>query len=193
MLARRPLEDFAHLFTDALEGIEPEALDLGRQHLDLDAREVLGNRLAAGGLAPLVRTDLFDLDLGRLGLLAEQHLEDGKRELAVVVREALGLLSEEAALELLILLAQQKVELAILVALGLDAFEPIEQLRLGFELAPFRHLLHGEGGTRSRCDCQLYGVVLDSAFGASACGRLPGRGTPASSVASSRGSIRTAT
>jgi hypothetical protein len=53
------LDGLAHVFADALERVEAFLLDLGRQHLDLDARQVLGQRLAPGRLAARVRLDLL--------------------------------------------------------------------------------------------------------------------------------------
>jgi hypothetical protein len=48
---RAPLHDLADLLADTLERFEPLTLDLGRQDFDLDARKMLGERLASGRLA----------------------------------------------------------------------------------------------------------------------------------------------
>lgn len=55
---RRPaLDDLAHFFADALERIEPLLLYFGREDLDRDARQMLRQRFAAGGLAARVLRD----------------------------------------------------------------------------------------------------------------------------------------
>jgi hypothetical protein len=103
--ARRPaaLEHLAHLFPDAPEVFEPALLDLMRDQLDVDAGEVLGQRLAATRLRPLVAADGPRL-LGLLGrpVLGEESFDEGQGELAIVRRDALGLLAEKALLELLV-------------------------------------------------------------------------------------------
>nr|WP_245913681.1 hypothetical protein [Nannocystis exedens] len=103
------------------------AHDLGRQHLDLDPREVLGQRPAAARAPPagrraidlgvvgvfflgVVELDLF-LDLLDDDVAAgEHHLEDLQRELGDVAGgEALGLLADDE---------QVHVELLVPLALG---------------------------------------------------------------------------
>ena len=41
---RSPLDGLGHVLTDAHEGVGALLLHLGRQHLDFDARELLGQR-----------------------------------------------------------------------------------------------------------------------------------------------------
>jgi hypothetical protein len=74
---RAPLEDFAHLLADPLEVLEALALPVERDELDLHPREVLGERLAARGLPPLVLADLVGFGARGRRLLAEQQLEEG--------------------------------------------------------------------------------------------------------------------
>jgi hypothetical protein len=95
---------------DALEGVEPFALDIVGEHLDLDARQLLGQRLAASRLLPLVLANR----LARRGFvhyrsLAEQRRQHGHRQLRVVVAEPLGLLPEQSELELAALLEHLQV------------------------------------------------------------------------------------
>jgi len=117
------LERVADLFADALEGVEALAVDLVGDDLDHDLRQMLRQRLAAGGLrarrlgglrgwrcrGPLFR-GVFPL---------EQCPQDREGELGVVAGEPLGLLPrQESPLEALAQLEQLQVELAIALALG---------------------------------------------------------------------------
>ncbi|HZU81475.1 MAG TPA: hypothetical protein VE987_01090 [Polyangiaceae bacterium] len=71
-------------------------LDLGRQHLDVDSRQVLGQRLAPGRLAARMRVDLLlhaasgerRFELGALALV-EHHRQHVERELRSRVRQML--------------------------------------------------------------------------------------------------------
>ncbi len=119
--ARRPpaLEHLGHLFPDAAEVLEALLLHLVRDQLDVDPGKMRGQRLAAARLPALMRPDALLLDELRGAVLREQCFEQGQRELAVVItRDALGLLPEQALLELLVVFPKLLVEGLVLIAGG---------------------------------------------------------------------------
>jgi AmmeMemoRadiSam system protein B len=114
------LEHLTHLRADALELVEPLLLDFERDELDIDAGQMIGQRLAPDRFRPRMGPH----GLGRGGRRtgpAEERGEEGERQLTVVGRQALGLLAEEPPLELLVGFDQAEVEGAVLVALRLGA------------------------------------------------------------------------
>src|SRR5690606_29082904 len=119
---RATLEHFGDVLADLLERVEALSFDLFGHDDDVDAREVIGDRLATRRRLP--RVLLHDLlvheriDLG-VGALAEHELENSERELRAVVAEPFALLTEEAALELAAALEHLLVELAVVIALRL--------------------------------------------------------------------------
>ena len=142
------LEDFAHLLADALVVLEPLALHVEGDELDLHPREMLGEGLAARRLPPLMLAHRLSRR-GRGRRLAQQHVQEGERELALIAAQAFGLLPEEAALELLILLAQEEVELAVFVALrlGARAHQLVGKVPVGTFLLGEREASHRSGCT----------------------------------------------
>ncbi len=147
---RPPLEHLAHLGADALELIEPLALHVERHELDLDARQMVRQRLSPRRRAPGVRADRLG-GRRRGGVRPEQSAEEPEGELAVVRRESLGQLAPESALELRIRLAELLVEVPIAVALGGHGGERgLEPGDLGRELRDRhrrlrRRVRHGAG------------------------------------------------
>ena len=140
------LDRLADFLSDALEGIEPLALDLGRKDLDVHARQILGDRSAPRRLVARVLGHFDRLGLGERGLdvpplaIAEHHAEHRERELRVIRVMALRLRREDAALEHPATLHRLEVEPVVLVALAIDLrhsllelFEPLRQrlLELG--------------------------------------------------------------
>ncbi len=123
------LDRFAHVLANALERVQPFLLDLRREHLDLDARQVLGQRFAACRLSARVR---FDLLLGIRGgkrsvelrglPVAEHHREHVERELRLVIRQVLRLRCQKAELQLPASLHRLQVERAVLVSLTHRSF-----------------------------------------------------------------------
>ena len=141
---------------DALERIEPPLLHLGREHGDLDARQMLRQRLAARRLASLVRGDLLLLRRVRESgveirtlAIAEDERENVEGELPFVASKFFGLLSEETELELSASFHRLEVEGAILVTLTLrigahfidgdDAF--LELFESAHDFVDARHFL----------------------------------------------------
>jgi hypothetical protein len=133
--SRTPLERLADVLANALERVEPLPLDLGRQHLDFDPRQVLGQRLAPGRFSTGMRFDfLLDIgggqcriELGRLPL-SEHHRQYAQRQLRLVVRKVLGLGREDAELQLSAPLHRLQVQGAVLLALTLGGRDPLLQL-----------------------------------------------------------------
>src|SRR5262249_55553732 len=80
-----------------VELIEPLALHVERDELDLDARQVVGHRLSPGRRAPGVCADRLRCRR-RWSVRPEQGAEEPEGELAVVRREPLSLLAAEAVL-----------------------------------------------------------------------------------------------
>jgi hypothetical protein len=132
---RAALEYLAPLHSDHLEGVEPLALHLRWRHLHGDPRQVLGQRLAHRLAAQMLRHPGLS-PRRRLLLcvrLAQQEAEHRQGELCVVAAEALGLLADQPALELLDLFARQQVELSVLVALALEPRQSRFQIRDALE------------------------------------------------------------
>jgi hypothetical protein len=101
------LDGLSDVFTDALEGVGPLLLNLRREHLDLDARELLRQRFAARRLgARVCRDRRLRRRRGRLGrgrgppATVEQHVQQRHRELCVAGREPLSLRAEDPQLQL---------------------------------------------------------------------------------------------
>jgi hypothetical protein len=118
------LNGLADVLADALEGIEPFALDVVGQDLDLDARQVLGQRLTAGRLLALVLAH----GLGRRCFvqhrpLAEQRRQHSHGQLRVAGAEPFGFLAEQAQLELAALLEHPQIKLTIVLPLGCEPFD----------------------------------------------------------------------
>ncbi|HYP88166.1 MAG TPA: hypothetical protein VEQ59_08430 [Polyangiaceae bacterium] len=130
--SRSALEHLARLAADELENVESFAQHLGRQNLDGDARQRLGKRLS-DGFSPLIRRNrLLSLRLcgwRRQRFAAESKVENGERELRVILRQALRFLAEQAELQALDLLLQQQGELLVLVALTLELGAALLSLR----------------------------------------------------------------
>jgi len=102
------LDDLTNLLADPLEGVEAFALDLRRQHFDLDPRQHRRDRPTSRGPPPGRlgrRGRLLEQRFGRrlrsLGRFRrQQQAEHAEGELRTVGCEALGLISgEDAALE----------------------------------------------------------------------------------------------
>ncbi len=129
------LEHVASLLPDALERVEPFALDLRRNHLDGDARQMFAERLAHRLLAGVLGDRLFVVLrcglglIGRVGRAAQGELQNVQRQLRIVLRQPLRLLPQETPLELLVLFLQQKHELSVLVALLLEPRVGERQIR----------------------------------------------------------------
>ena len=92
------LDDLGDVLADPIERIETELLDLGRQHLDLDAWKMLGWRYPPRRLAPRVPLHIllcvgFGQSVGELRLLSfvEHQREDIERELRAIVGATLRL------------------------------------------------------------------------------------------------------
>src|SRR5690606_5747843 len=106
----------------------PLALDLVRQDLDLDAREVFG-QLAASSLAMLAWRLLLVLGLRRCGLVVvlggglQQTAEHLHRQLGLVRAQLLGFLPEQALFEHAAALEHLEVQLAVAVSLLLDLLD----------------------------------------------------------------------
>ena len=117
---RPPLEHLARLDADAHERVHTFALDLGRQDLDWDARDVGGQRLADGNASRVLRHQALLDD--RLGFrcaagAAQAERQHRQRELGVVARQPLRLLAQQAASQPLIFLLEVQDQLPVLVAL----------------------------------------------------------------------------
>ena len=189
---RAALEHLAHLGADTVELIEPLALHVERDELDLDTRQVVGQRLSPGRRAPGVCADRLRCRR-RWSVRPEQGAEEPEGELAVVQREPLSLLAAEAVLELRIRLAQLLVEMPIAVALrGHGGERGVEPRDLGRERGDrprrlSRRLRHGPtlypiGPARSRQLAYMH-VVRRAGRG--------GTGTPSRRRASAAPSMRT--
>ncbi len=129
------LEDHADLAGQLLEGVETLALDLFGDQVDVDPRQVLGQRPAPLRLAPRVPADLLGRGFARgvggrrarlvrvrsrraLCARLEQRAQQLKRQLGVRGRQTLGLLPEQTPLEPLAALEHVQVEPSIVLALG---------------------------------------------------------------------------
>ena len=110
---------FAEVLADAVEGVEPRLLHLERHHLDDDARQLLGQRLAARRLRPLVRGHLGGGR--RLRFDGHDELQQlRQRQLLLAPDEALALLADEACLEFPVRFEERHVDALVFVALGLQ-------------------------------------------------------------------------
>jgi hypothetical protein len=111
-------DDGARLAADDREGIETFALHFRRHELDVDARPVRRRQLALRLLARVgFDVLLFGRGGRRLVRVAHHQRENGQRELRVVLRQPLRILTVEPALEPFVLFTQQCVELLVLVEL----------------------------------------------------------------------------
>src|SRR5438552_9404282 len=136
------LEHLTAVFADQLEILDALDQNLGRKNFDVHARQVLRKGLS-DRLFALVRGHRLQRLAGRQrsqSLATERQVEDGERELRVVLRQSLCLLPEQPTLEPLDLLLQQPRELLVFVALVLDlcaaCFESLQSLfesRLGHD------------------------------------------------------------
>ena len=113
-----PLHHLADLFADALECVEALPPHVLGEHPDLDAREVVGDRLAAGRL--LARVGAHVLGVERLDCRSlarvEHHPEHVERELPLGAGQLLRL-PEQPALELAAPLHHLQIQPPVLVAL----------------------------------------------------------------------------
>ena len=116
----------------------PFALDLVGQDLDLDARQLLGQRLTAVGFCALVLADgCVGAARSTAGRSPSSVASTLHRELRVVGAEALGFLPEQPELELAALLEHPQIQLAIVLALGREPLDvrvkgrPIYSSRVG--------------------------------------------------------------
>ena len=103
-------------------------MDFGRQDLDAHARPILAERFAHRFFAGVLGDRLVVALCGfvcvgpaplRIGA-AQSELENRERQLRVVLRQALRLLPQEPALELLVLFLKKMHQLLVLVALLLE-------------------------------------------------------------------------
>ena len=178
------LEHFAHLFPDAAEVFEPALLHLERDQLDVDAREMRGQRLAAARRRPLVGADPPRRGGLRRAVLREEGLDERERELALVRGDAFGLLAEQPPLELLVVFPQLLVEGLVLIAGGGRGGEGLFELGHACEEV-VRRCRHGGGHSRLSVECKRC-VGARSPRPA-----VPGAGTPCSRRASAAPSMRT--
>lgn len=133
---RALLDDFTGVLADAVECVEPLALHVLRQHLDDDARQLLGQRLTARRLRALVSLHRRRGQRGGrvVGARSHQRRDDVHRQLLRRGEMSLALLPDEAGLELPHLLEHRDVQPLVLVALG-----------LGVLARGLRHGLVGDG------------------------------------------------
>jgi hypothetical protein len=105
------LDDFPGFGANQLECVEAFAPDFRRDDLDRHARHIVRKRLSDGLSARVLGDGLLGFRLrlisGRRRRVAEHQSEDRQRELRVVLRQALGLLSEQSALESLVFFLEQ--------------------------------------------------------------------------------------
>jgi hypothetical protein len=122
---RAALDDLGHLFADPLEGIESLTLHLLGQDLDVHSGKLGRDGLAAGGLAPAMRVHLFGAHLIDAGLLSlrKNGFEHRQRQLVLVRRKPLGLVPQQAPLELAAALHHLEVQLPVAVPLLLERIE----------------------------------------------------------------------
>jgi hypothetical protein len=94
------------------------------RYLDLDARQVLGQRLTAGRLLALVLADrLRRRCFVHHRPLPEQRRQHGHGQLRVIGAETFGLLAEQAQLELAALLEHPQIKLTVMLSLGRESFD----------------------------------------------------------------------
>jgi hypothetical protein len=131
------LEHLADLLADPLVRVQPLALDLGRHYLDLDPRQVLGQR-PTGRAPPLMLSHRRALwrrfgqrcCAGRRRRIpgrrwaTEEHVEHVEGELRCLALEALRLLAyDDTALEERAPLESLEIELSVMLALGVHLFK----------------------------------------------------------------------